>query len=306
MLTNGMFGIENPPLLAARPYDLAVGTPTSTTLPLSFLNILSARSYEYSISTTSAVAGFGAWTALASDKIITGLSSSTQYWIKVRIVNGIWRGAASPVVTGTTASAGVTWTKTAGPAIQDLGFSGPGTFSSTTVNNPATSDTVVVMASTSVGAVTSVTIGGDSMTKAVESNTGANAASIWYRTGTIYTTPTIVVNGAIKFCGITVGYLAGATATPTDTDVLAYGYNADPQSPGSVTGPASGRILAVACSETGGNDPSWSNMTEDYDLASGSSWRHTSAYSNSTGAFTAALNNFNFAGCGMAIAAWGT
>ena len=91
---------------AGRAYDLAVGSPTSSTLPLSFLYVPGARSYEYSISSTSAVAGFGAWTALASDKIVTGLSGSTQYWVKVRIVNGVARGPASPVVTGTTSAGG--------------------------------------------------------------------------------------------------------------------------------------------------------------------------------------------------------
>jgi hypothetical protein len=67
---------------AGRAYDLAVASQTSTSLTLSFLYVPGARSYEYSISSTSAVAGFGAWTALPSDKIITGLSPSTQYWIK--------------------------------------------------------------------------------------------------------------------------------------------------------------------------------------------------------------------------------
>lgn len=100
-----MFGIEQPPLMAAYPYDLAVSAADATTITLSFLPILSARSYEYSISSTSALAGFGAWTALATNKIITGLSSGTQYWVKVRVGNGLGRGPASRVVTGTTTSA---------------------------------------------------------------------------------------------------------------------------------------------------------------------------------------------------------
>src|ERR1041385_2184560 len=81
-------------------YDLTVGTPTSTTLPLAFNSAGGARSYEYSTSTTSAVAAFGSWTALASDKIVTGLSSSTTYWVRVRAVNGLLRGPVGKVATG--------------------------------------------------------------------------------------------------------------------------------------------------------------------------------------------------------------
>lgn len=95
-------------LMAGRAYDIAAGSPTTSTITLSFLYVPGARSYEYSLSTTSAVAGFGSWTALASDKIITGLSSSTQYWIRVRAVNGVARGPASPVVTSTTTGASFT------------------------------------------------------------------------------------------------------------------------------------------------------------------------------------------------------
>lgn len=91
-------------LTSARAYDLAVSTTDASSITLSFGQILSARSFEYAISSTSAVAGFGAWTALASTKIIGSLSASTQYWVKVRVVNGVARGPASPIVTGTTAS----------------------------------------------------------------------------------------------------------------------------------------------------------------------------------------------------------
>lgn len=92
--------------LSGRAYDLAVADAAETTITLSFLPVPGARSYEYAISTTSAIAGFGAWTALAANKIITGLTAATQYWVKVRIVNGIGRGPASRVVTATTDAGG--------------------------------------------------------------------------------------------------------------------------------------------------------------------------------------------------------
>jgi len=49
-------------LPAGRGYDIAVAAQTSSSLTLSFLYVPGARSYEYSISSTSALAGFGAWT----------------------------------------------------------------------------------------------------------------------------------------------------------------------------------------------------------------------------------------------------
>jgi hypothetical protein len=94
--------------LAGKAYDLTAAATSDTVITLSFLPVPGARSYEYQVSSTSAVAGFGAWTALATNKQVTGLTASTPYWFRVRIVNGIGRGPASRVVTATTA--GGSWT----------------------------------------------------------------------------------------------------------------------------------------------------------------------------------------------------
>lgn len=207
------------------------------------------------------------------------------------------------------AGGGLTWTDTAGPAIQSIGFAtNVITFSSAAVNNPATANTIVVTVSTSAnGPTTGVTIGGDAMTSVIASSAGTVGCSIWRRTGNIYTTPNIVVTttAAAQFVGITVGYLENANTVQTDTDVKTYGYTADPQSPGAITIPTGGIAVAVLCSETGANDPTWNNGTEDFDLVSGTSWRHTSGSHAVAGAFTLSISNFAFAGSAIAIAAWG-
>jgi len=93
--------------LSGKAYDLAA-TGGTAQLTLSFLPVPGARSYEYQISSTSAVAGFGAWTTLATNKIIGSLSGSTQYWVRVRAVNGMARGPGGRVATATTSAAAAT------------------------------------------------------------------------------------------------------------------------------------------------------------------------------------------------------
>jgi hypothetical protein len=209
-----------------------------------------------------------------------------------------------------------TWTKTAGPTPQNIAYgSASATFSSTAVNNAATSDTIVVMVgerSHSNGPTTGVTIGGDAMTSVIQTAgaTPTHNCSIWRRTGNIYTTPNIVVTAAgsvYNFVGITVGYLANVTTTATDTDKLDHEITASPQSAGAVTNPNPGVVLAVAMSEYDGSDPTWNNITEDYDLATalGDGLRLTSGYSTTAGSVTAGITGWHFVGTAIAVAAWG-
>ncbi len=200
-----------------------------------------------------------------------------------------------------------TWTVTATPAIQNIGFgSNDATFASTAVNNSATTDTIIVRVSCNNRNISAVTINGDAMTEAAESNATAGVAntSIWYRTGNIYTTPSIVASGpaGLQFCGIDVGVWTGASSVPGGTTgVLAYGYGADPQLASSVTIPVGGVGLAIGASETGANTPTWNNMTEDCSLASGSSWRHTSGNSVVAGALAVSVSGYPGAGFGIAV-----
>lgn len=293
--------------LAGKPHNLAVSAHDANSATLSFVSVPGARSYEYALSTTSAVAGFGAWAALASSKVITGLTGGTQYWIKVRIVNGVGRGPAAPAVTVTT-DAGLSWTKKVGPAIQNIAFgANSATFSAQAINNSSTGDLILVKVSTNARAISGVTIGGDAMTKVVESGTGAAAVSIWKRTGNTYATPDIVVSAAdaLGYVGMSAGVLTNANTTETATGVKSYGYGADPQTASAVTIPNPGFALIVAASETGGNDPTWNVGTEDYDLQATTAWRHTSGFHGTAGSFTASISNWNFAGSGMAVAVFG-
>lgn len=211
-----------------------------------------------------------------------------------------------------------TWTKKANPAIQFLNFgSGMATFASQAINNLSSSDVIVVMAGgqcSNGSRLTSVMCGGDAMTKAVESGNADVQCQIWYITGHIYTTPNIVFTAGslggdvFKWASMTAGVLTGVTAVPTSTGAKTEGFYADPFSASSVTNPAGGYALAVALNELDSN-PTWDNMTEDYDLSSvglgDESLRHTSAYSEVAGALAAQISGWNFSGQSMAVATWG-
>jgi len=203
---------------------------------------------------------------------------------------------------------GATWTPTAGPAINNEAFgSFDSTFSSLAVNNASTSDVVVICISTSARHITGVTIGGDAMTLAAESSSSTAAASIWYITGEIYTTANVVVSAAagLQFVGCTVGVLTGVDPTPGPAAVKAFGFNADPQvTTTAATIPDGGFAIVVLASGAGGSDPVWNNGTENYDLNSGSDWRHTSGYDDTPGAFTASISGFSFAGSAIAVVPW--
>lgn len=86
-------------------YSGSVSGTSSSSLTVAFKGGFSARTFEYQLSTTSGVAGFGAWSALASTKIIGSLAASTQYWVRLRSVRGMVKGPVSASFTGTTDAA---------------------------------------------------------------------------------------------------------------------------------------------------------------------------------------------------------
>lgn len=166
------------------------------------------------------------------------------------------------------------------------------------------------MASSHVGNVSGVTIGGDAMTQAVQGDNGTNgnfALSIWYKTGATYTTPNIVVSGSgMTDVGMTAGILTGVTAAPSGSPATKpYGFTGDPQTTSSaLTIPSTGFGIVVACSETPGAGATWNVGTEDYDISS-AGWLHTSGFISTSGSQTPSISGFSFAGCGIAAAAWG-
>lgn len=79
--------------------DLTYSIVTSNSVQLVFTAASNATSYQYRLNA-------GAWTALAADKIVTGLSPLTTYTIDVRGVNAFGNGADSNDVSVTTSASG--------------------------------------------------------------------------------------------------------------------------------------------------------------------------------------------------------
>lgn len=214
---------------------------------------------------------------------------------------GLLRSA--PVV----ATSAPTWTKKVGPAIQTVGFgSTSATFSSQAINNSSTSDYIIVKVGSKDAHITSVTIGGDAMTKACESGTDDFSAFIWYRTGNIYTTPDIVINAGayLDRCGITAGILTGVTSLGT-TQSLPLGFNADPHTTSAITVPSTGFGLFIHISGVDAS-PTVNTGTQDYYTASGdNSFSIVTGYISASGSQTPSVSGFGFNGSAMTAAPWG-
>lgn len=75
--------------------DLDTGSEGTDFIDLTFTDAAGATSHQYRLDG-------GAWTALASDKTITGLTTLTEYAIEVRGVNASGNGPASNVLIATT------------------------------------------------------------------------------------------------------------------------------------------------------------------------------------------------------------
>lgn len=75
--------------------DLVVLSTTTNSIELSFTDAQYATSHEYSLNS-------GAWTSLASNKIITGLDDDTEYLVRVRGVNSVEEGDPSNEVEANT------------------------------------------------------------------------------------------------------------------------------------------------------------------------------------------------------------
>lgn len=198
------------------------------------------------------------------------------------------------------------WIKTDNPAIQNLGVVGVTlcTFLNVAIGTASADRIVVVNLTTSDGAVSGVTIGGNAMTKALQSNTGQHVASQWYLLVTSGTTATVIVTADnLGYVGITAGALTGTTGTPVSTGLLAYNYVSDPQVASSVTIGATGVALVCGASETPAT-PTWNNGTQDYSTISGTAWQIISGYSTTPGAFAASISNYNFAGMALAVSNW--
>jgi hypothetical protein len=198
-----------------------------------------------------------------------------------------------------------TWTKKAGPAIQDEAFgSTSSTFTAQPINNASSSDTIIVTVSNSQRETAGVTIDGNAMTLVVASHAGSNQTSIWKYTGAVLTTANIVVSSALALgqVGISVGVLTGVNAAETDTAVKPFAFSANPQETStSLTVPASGFGIVVYCQADVGNVTPNVGF-EDYDTG-GAFFTHWSGYM--TASDTPSVNGQASVGQSMAAAAWG-
>lgn len=198
------------------------------------------------------------------------------------------------------------WTATGNPAIVDKAFgSQTHTFSAVSIGT-ASSDRIVVVGFTysANSPVDTITVGGISATKRVESNASARSSSIWTAAVPTGTTADIVVTDTefLGIIGITVGILTGANETPTATGVLAYAFGADNQNV-TLTIPTDGIAIACGHSETT-NTTTWITGTNDFDTKFSTTHTNLLGHHSTSGSQTLSVSGYNFAGFGWAAAAF--
>ena len=89
--------------LPSAPTSLSATATSTTSISVSFSQTTGTNAitnYEYAVSSTSASAGFGSWTALSpvdavSPVVIGSLTAGTQYWIKLRALTSVATSAES-------------------------------------------------------------------------------------------------------------------------------------------------------------------------------------------------------------------
>jgi hypothetical protein len=190
------------------------------------------------------------------------------------------------------------WTAVNGSIINN-GFADTTVDFSPTITTAST-DTFFVFVANENRNITGVTVGGDAMTEAVDDNdSGDNRCSIWYRVGA-YTNPTVTVTAdiAVGRVGASFGKWTGASATPSATAALAFGFRSDPHQTGSLTVASGGLGLAVAMSVETIN---FAAPMTDGDTASDGSpdLLYRVAHTTTAGSFTPTCNTDGFAGLGM-------
>lgn len=303
-----MFQIVPLLVLTGKAYDLSVPTTDGTSITLSFLPVPGAKSMEYSISSTSGVSGFGAWTALASDKIITGLSGSTQYWVLVRAVNGLYRGPVSPVRTGTTTSSSalITWT---GEDIANHSFASNNyTFTSVPIGTASAGREVIVVISIADDEVVSATIGGITADLRVQTtDSGSGNTAILGANVTTGTVADIVITCVdnIGLIGIQAFAGTGLNRTPTSTGVMNWGFVADPRNIAGGVVPANGFLIWGGGAVVPNATPTWNNLPDNRnEITTSTVFQVLAASSSSASTAARGVTGYNFSGMSAAYAAW--
>jgi len=202
------------------------------------------------------------------------------------------------------AIATATWTATAAPAIQEIGYSeNTATFSSVNIGTASSGRIVVVGVGndssdfTPNAAVKSVTIGGISATLAA--TTTGNGAGIWYANVPTGTTANIVLTGGTSnfgLIGIQVGILTGVLATPSSIGLNNDNYNGGSAAPTITATVSSGGVGVILFNEEEGSPlqvPAWANATADSYVhdETGNTMQVILAHTFSAGSQTATLNS---------------
>ena len=192
-------------------------------------------------------------------------------------------GPIIPLFGGTVTSAYVTQTSSSSNATAY-------TFSSTSIGTAAGDRIVVVSVSGSASdesgnAMASLTVGGIAATKAAEAWHNGKLTAIWYAAVPTGTTATIVATfgDSQTRCSIAVHTLTGASASPSDTATTSG--SGSSLSLSALTIPTDG-VAIVSFANGSSSIVTWTNATEDYDVAVESSDRHSGARRTTAGAPT--------------------
>lgn len=155
-----------------------------------------------------------------------------------------------------------TYVQTDNPTPQLNPGSSTVTFTSANIGTAAANRVVVLAFSSTVFVATTVTVGGASMTKAVEESSIASGLQIWYGTVTSGTTANVVLTfGGNPFnCLLVAGmFNSGASIIPSDTQSVA---NASATSQTiNTTIPSSGFAVMATYDVNTVQTPTWTNMT---------------------------------------------
>jgi len=95
--------------LPTQPTSLAAGTPTATTMPLTWSapvddggETVTDYVVQYKLSTASTWTTFSDGVSPTAGATVTGLTANTSYDFRVAAVNGVGQGAYTDAVSGTT------------------------------------------------------------------------------------------------------------------------------------------------------------------------------------------------------------
>lgn len=156
-----------------------------------------------------------------------------------------------------------TYVQTDAPAAQPNPASTTVTFTSVNIGTAASNRVVVLCFNSDINIASSVTVGGVSMTKALEESTIMSSLQIWYGTVPTGTTANVVLSfpGNPTNCILVAGaFNSGASATPGSTNSGGNNGGSNTQAL-TVTIPTSGFAVMAVAQEAALASINWTNTT---------------------------------------------